>query len=110
MKMLYKWFVNALAVLVAAYFVPGVEVDSLAIAFIVALVFGIINVTLKPALKILTLPLNIATLGLFGLLVNTVLVLFADTLVDGFSVDTFFTALIFSFILGLVNWVASIFK
>ena len=109
-RLLGNWLINGVAVLAAAYLLPSVTVDSFWIALIVALVLGIINVTLKPVLKIFALPINILSLGLFTIVINAVLILFADVLVDGFFVEGFVAALLFSIILGVINAILSIFK
>lgn len=93
----------ALAVFISAQIIPGVSVDSFFVAFIAALVLGIINVILKPILLILTLPINIFTLGLFTLVINAFLVLLASNLVDGFRVDGFWWALLFSLVMSVVQ-------
>lgn len=92
-----------LAVFISAEIIPGVEVDSFFVAFIAALVLGVINAILKPILLILTLPINIFTLGLFTLVINAFLVLLASNLVDGFRVAGFWWALLFSLVMSVVQ-------
>ncbi|KKP67671.1 MAG: hypothetical protein UR66_C0003G0137 [Candidatus Moranbacteria bacterium GW2011_GWE1_35_17] len=103
MKYLINWIVMTLAVFISAQLIPGVSVDSFFVAFIAALVLGIINVILKPILLILTLPINIFTLGLFTLVINAFLVLLASNLVDGFRVAGFWWALLFSLVMSVVH-------
>lgn len=103
MKLLINWLVSGLAVLASAYLLPGVHVQSFLTALVIALVLGIINSILKPILLVLTLPLNILSLGLFTLVINASLVLLASALVNGFVVDGFLWALVFSLVLSLVN-------
>lgn len=95
-----KWIVNALVLMVIAYIVPGVAVASFYTALIVALVLAFINAIIKPIIIILTLPINILTLGLFTLVINSLLFWLAATIVKGFTVtnfwSAFFAALIFS--------------
>jgi len=92
--------------MVAAYVVPGVYVQSFLVAMIAALVLGLINLTLKPILLILTLPINILTLGLFTFVVNAVLILLVAAIVNGFQVADFTTALIFGIVLSIVLFVS----
>jgi len=92
MKLFSHWLVAALAILIAAYIVPGVSV-TLVGALIAAVVLGALNLFIRPILLILTLPINILTLGLFSLVINAVLVLLASYFVPGFLVDGFLTAL-----------------
>lgn len=94
---------SALAVFICAEVLPGVEVEGFLKAIIVAAVLAILNVLVKPILVILTIPVTIVTLGLFLLVINTVLILMVDWLVPGFTVDGFWWALIFSIILSIVN-------
>lgn len=89
--------------MIVAYLLPGVFVQSFFVALIVAVVLGLLNTFIKPVLVIISLPLEILTLGLFTVIINAVLVLVAARFVDGFSVASFWTALWFSIILSLVN-------
>lgn len=99
---LFHWLVSTIAILAAAYLIPGVEVTILG-AFVLAIVLGLINLFLKPVITLLTLPLNIVTLGLFSLVVNAGLVLLASLIVPGFAVHGFLNALIFSVVISLIN-------
>lgn len=110
MKILWRWVLSAVAIVVAAYLVPNVTVESFGVALIVAIVLGLINISIKPALKLITLPLNILTLGLVGILINTLLIMLADRLVEGFTVTSLVPALIFGIVLGVVNWILSAIK
>jgi putative membrane protein len=97
------WIVSAVAILIAAYLIPGAEVTLLGAA-VLAVVLGLINVFLKPIVSLLTLPLNIVTLGLFSLVVNALLVLLAAMIVPGFSVAGFWPAFFFAIVISLINW------
>lgn len=105
MPLLIRWLVTALAVLIAAYILPGVSVAGFGVALVVALVLGIVNVFLKPILVVLTLPITIVTLGLFLLVINAGLVLLVDRIVPGFSVTNFWWALLFSLVVSLIGGV-----
>jgi putative membrane protein len=102
-KFFAKTVATALAVLFAAYILKGVHVDGTGTALIVALVLGLLNSFIKPVLIILTIPITIFTLGLFLLVINILIVMWAADLVRGFSVDGWFTALIFSLVVSLVS-------
>jgi len=93
-----------------AYLLPGVALKGFFAALVVALVLGFFNTVLKPILVILTLPINILTLGLFTLVINAALILLASRVVDGFTVSGFWWALLFSLILSLVNGVLNVFE
>lgn len=101
---------SGLAVIVAAYIIPGVKVDSYFTAIIVAIFIGIINFFLKPLLIILTLPINILTLGLFTFVINALLIMLVDKIVPGFEIPGFLTALLFGLVLSFVNFFFNIIK
>ena len=107
MRFLLSWLIYTLAIIVTAYLLPGVVIESLLAAFILALVLGLINAVLRPIVLILTLPINILTLGLFTLVINALLVMLADFIVSGFSVSSFWWAFLFSIILSIVNLILS---
>jgi putative membrane protein len=104
MNLLISWIFSALAVLVAAYLLPGVAVSGFVSALAVALVLGFLNAFIKPILIILTLPINILTLGLFTLVINAAIILLASGLVPGFKVDGFLYALIFGIIMSVMGY------
>jgi putative membrane protein len=93
--------------MLTANVVPGVLVSGWWGAFVVAVVLGILNTLVKPVLLVLTLPINIMTLGLFTLVVNTFLIMVAGGLVNGFEVTSFGAAFWFGLILSVVNWFLS---
>lgn len=99
---LIHWLVSAIAILIAAYLVPGVTV-TLVGALVLAIVLGIINVFFKPIITLLTLPINIVTLGLFSLVVNALLIMLSSMIVPGFHVNGFWSALLFSIVVSLVT-------
>lgn len=98
-----KWMGSVAAVLIAAYFLPGVVVAGIWSALIVALVLGLLNLTIKPLLVLLTLPINIITLGLFTFVINAIMVLLTSSIVRGFSVGGFLNALLFSLLLTIIQ-------
>jgi putative membrane protein len=102
MKLIIKFLPSALVVLIAN-FMTGVHVDGFTTALIVAIVLGLLNIFIKPIIVILTLPITFITLGLFLLVINSNNYLMCDNIVGGFSVDTFWTALLFSIILSLYS-------
>ena len=104
-KALIRLVVTAAAFLVIAKVVPNITVDSFLVACIVALVWGGISLTLRPILAILTLPINLLTLGLFTFVLNALLFWLTAALVPGFTVSGFIPALEGSVLLTLVGWV-----
>jgi len=95
------------ALFVVAYFVPGVHVSSILGAFIAAIILGIVNAIVKPILIILTLPVEILTLGLFTFVINAFLFWIVGHLGIGLSVNGWWAALWGSIILWLVSWILS---
>lgn len=103
MQLFINWIVSTIAILVSSYVLPGVSVKGVVPALVLAVILGIINAILKPILIVLTLPVNILTLGLFTLVINGFLILLAAKIVPGFSVEGFWWAVLFSLVLSLVN-------
>jgi putative membrane protein len=87
--------------MVIAHFMKGVMVANFVTSIIVAVVLGLLNIFVKPLLVLFTLPVTIFTLGLFLLVINAVMILICTKIVGGFSVDSFWTALLFSIILSV---------
>lgn len=98
---------NAIAFYVTSYLVPGMTIEGWQSLLVVAIVWGILSVLLKPILILLTLPINILTLGLFTFVINAALIMLMSNLVRGFSVASFGTALLAAVVLALVNMVLS---
>lgn len=103
MNWILRLLLNGVAVVLTAYLLPGVDVIDYWTALIVAIVLAIANVIVKPVLIVLTIPITIVTLGLFLLVINAIIILLADYLVDGFTVNGFWWALLFSLILSIFN-------
>src|SRR3989338_1475300 len=103
MSILINWLISALAIIITAYILPGVHISGFGTALIAAIALGILNAFIKPVLLLLTLPINIFTLGLFTFVINAFIILLVSNLVSGFKVDGFWWALLFSIILSIVN-------
>ena len=103
MKLILRLLLNAIAVVILSYVLPGVGVDSMLTAIIVAVVLSILNFLVKPILVIFTLPITILTLGLFLLVINAIIILLAANLIDGFYVTSFWWAIIFSLLLSFLQ-------
>ena len=109
MKLIANILVNAFLVFLTDYFLVGVHIKDFQTAIIVALFLGFLNNFLKPILNLLTFPLSFLTLGLFRLVINGLIVLLVTWFVPSFSVDNFFWAVIFSFVLSIINWILTLF-
>lgn len=108
MQILINWLVMALAIIVTAYILPGVTVSGFISALAVAVVLGFLNAFIKPLLVLLTLPVNVVTLGLFTLVINAFLIWITGMIVPGFRVDGFIYALIFGIVLSIVLYLLSL--
>jgi len=100
MRLIIRLLVAAAIAFLLAQLLPGVHVDSYLTAIWFAVVLGILNALLKPILIIITIPITIITLGLFLFVINTITVLLASNLVEGFTIDSFWHGLLFSLLLS----------
>ena len=107
MLLILRWMLNALALMVVAYLYSGVEVAGFFPALIAALVLGLVNAIIRPILIILTLPINILTLGLFTFVINALLFWFVAEIIKGFTVSGFMAALIGSVLYSLITLLTS---
>ncbi len=103
MFLIIKWLTMTTAIIISAYLLGGVHITIWG-AIWVALSLGIINVTLKPILLILTLPINILTLGLFTLIINASFIILLSTIIKGFEVENFWWAVLFSLTLSIISY------
>ena len=112
MHLLFRFLGTVAAVLAAAYLVPGFQIESFYTAAIVAVLLGIIGMTLKPILLLLTLPINLLTLGLFSFVINAGILLFLASFVQGFAISGtlggFVPALIAGVVIAAVQWIVHI--
>jgi len=104
MQLLLRWLINAIAIMLMALYLPGIGVSGFFAALIAALVLGILNALIRPLLILLTLPVNVLTLGLFTLIINAFLFWFTSTIVKGFTVAGFWPAFWGALIMWLVAW------
>ena len=105
--LLLRWLLNALTLILVSYLVPGIHVDTLFAALIAALILGLVNAVIRPVVLILTLPINILTLGLFTLVVNAIMLLIVSSVTKGFSVDGFSAAFWGALIIWLISWITN---
>ncbi len=102
-QVLLTLILSTIAVFVAANILPGVHLAGFGTALIVAVVLAIINTLIRPLIFLLTLPINILTLGLFTFVIIGGLVLLVSAIVPGFQVDGFWWALAFALVLAIIN-------
>ncbi|PJA47057.1 hypothetical protein CO172_03200 [Candidatus Uhrbacteria bacterium CG_4_9_14_3_um_filter_36_7] len=105
MKWIFRWIINALALLGLPFIIPGFHVESFYTALIAALILGLINALIRPLLFILTLPITIVTLGLFIFVVNALMIWLMSTIVKGIVIEGFVPA----FIAAIILWIVSLF-
>jgi putative membrane protein len=103
MYMILSLLISTLAILVTTYILPGVHVSGFFTALVVAIVLGIVNTFILPLLLLITLPINILTLGLFTLVIIGLLVMLVAAIVPGFTVDSFWWAILFAVVLWIIN-------
>jgi putative membrane protein len=110
MYLALKLVVSALALGITAYIVPGFEVDSIVSAVVAALVLGIVNTLIKPLMLLITLPLNIVTLGLFTFVINALMLVLTASIVPGFGITGFLPAIAGAIVLMVVSAVLESFS
>jgi putative membrane protein len=103
LKNLIHWFLSASALVITAYLVKGFHIRSFTAALIAAFVIGIANILIRPFLIILTLPINILSLGLFTFVVNGMVLRLCASLISGFEITTWIAAIFGSIILSVVS-------
>lgn len=104
LKILVHIAATAAALLLMPRFIEGIAVSGSYTAVIVALVWGLISITIRPILGLLTLPINLITFGLFSFILNALLFWFVASFVQGFEVSGFIAALLGSVVLAAVSW------
>lgn len=106
-SLIVSWIINALSLIALAWLVPAVHVRSFGAALVAALVLSLFNALIRPVLLILTLPVNLLTLGLFTFIINGFLFWFAANILDGFSVRGFWWAVLAAIVYSLISWAIS---
>ena len=108
---LLRWILNTFVLILVSLLTPGVSFESFWSALITSIVLGLINAIIRPIMIILTLPINILTLGLFTLVINALMFWLASAIVKGFVLtdfwSAFFAALIYWLIIMVINWIDS---
>lgn len=110
MRILITLILNGLLVYFTAYLLDGAYVDGFLMAVLVGAVLGFINLTIRPIITLLTLPITIITLGLFLIIINAAMVLLTDWLLPGFEVAGWWSAIFFSIVLALLNLIVDAFR
>ena len=103
-RLFIVWLLNAAALMAVAYFMPTIKVTSFVSALIAAFALGFVNTLIRPVLTLLTLPISVLTLGFFYLILNGLLFWMVGKLLNGFTVDGFWAAVIGGLLYGLISW------
>lgn len=103
MNFIIKLIINAIAVFILAYLLPGITINSYITALCIAIVLAFLNALVKPILIIFTLPITIFSFGLFLLIINGLIILFAEYIIDGFHVNSIWSAVLFSILLSILQ-------
>lgn len=109
MRFIIELLLSGLAVALAAYLIPGVQVDSYLTAIVAGLLLGFVNATIGTVLRILTFPINFLTLGLMSFLITVLMVILVDRLIQGFDTSGFFSALLFAAVLAVIKMIFGLF-
>ncbi len=104
-----KWFALTVSIIVTSYLIDGISVDGISSALLAAAVLGILNVFLRPIALILTLPVNILSLGFFTFVINAFMLIITSRLIPGFNVNGFWAAITGSLLISIVGWAINIF-
>jgi len=107
--LLIRWLILTVAILITAYLIEGIQVAGFFSAFFAAAILGLLNAFFRPILLILTLPINILSLGLFTFIINAMLLMMVSGLIPGFNVYGFWSAVFGSLFVSLVSWLLTSF-
>ena len=108
MRFIIRWLLSAIALILVAYLIPGITIDSFVTVLVAALILGIINATIRPIILILTLPINILTLGLFTFVVNAFMFWLVSMMLTGFNITNFYQAIWGALIYWTINWIINL--
>ena len=109
MGLLLRWLILTVAIIVASYLLEGIHVSGFFPAFFAAALLGILNALFRPVLILLTLPINILSLGLFTFIINALMLMMVSGVVSGFEVHGFWTAVFGSLIISIISWLLNSF-
>ena len=104
-----RWSINLLALMIAARLIDGIRIQSLGMGILAAGILGVVNAVIRPVALLLTLPINLVTLGLFTLVINAMMLELVAYLVPGFVIETFRAAFWGALIISIISWLLNIF-
>jgi putative membrane protein len=106
---LLRWLTLTVAIIAASYLLDGIQISGFFAAFLAAAILGILNAILRPIALLLTLPINVLTLGLFTFVINALMLKLASGVIPGFNVYGFWTAVFGSLIISIISWLLNSF-
>jgi len=104
-----RWLALTVAVLIASYLMDGIRISGFFSAFFAAAILGILNAILRPIALVLTLPINVLSLGLFTFVINALMLKMASGIISGFDVHGFWTAVFGSLLISIISWMLTSF-
>ncbi len=106
---LLRWSMNLLALVIAAALIDGIKIQSIGMGILAAGILGVVNAVIRPVVLVLTLPINLLTLGLFTLVINAFMLKLVSDLVPGLVIETFRAAFWGGLVISIVSWLLNIF-
>ena len=106
---LLRWSINLLAIVIAGSVIPGIRIESIEMGIIAAGILGVVNAVIRPVVLVLTLPINLLTLGLFTLVINAAMLKLVSDVVPGFAIESFWAAFLGALLISLISWFMNIF-
>jgi putative membrane protein len=104
-----RWAINLLALVVAGSLISGIKIESMTMGIVAAGILGIVNAVIRPVVLILTLPINLLSLGLFTLVINAAMLMLVSEVVPGFVITSFWAAFWGAIIISLISWIVNLF-
>jgi putative membrane protein len=106
---LLRWSINLLALVVAGSVIEGIKIEGIGMGILAAGILGVVNAVIRPVFLLLTLPINVLTLGLFTLVINAVMLQIVATIVPGLVIESFGAAFWGALIIGFTSWILNLF-
>ena len=106
---LIRWLTSTGAIILASYLLNGIHVEGFLAAFLAAAMLGILNALFRPIALLITLPINVLTLGLFTFVINALMLKMASGVISGFDVHGFGSAIVGSLMVSIISWLLNSF-
>ena len=108
MQLLWRWLISTGVIMATAYILPGIDIKSIYVGFMVSLILGLVNATVRPILILITMPATIMTMGIFIVVVNGFLLYVVSTFIPGFSVHSFQSSITAAIVISIFSWFLNI--